>query len=199
MLVTTGPQQVVSLEGAVGLDSYPGATSDVVALAVFDHQTRALNLLTRLGWEARVAAHEGRVPLETPGVQALVADTVDYLLFVGEAPMPGGLTGASGFAEWFSARGAKDRQGRTLHALDLRTRLMRHPLSYTIESPGFDALPDEVREAVYAGIARVLGGDPSPKYAHLSASDRRAIGEILRDVKPGAARYLSAVGRRPAR
>lgn len=199
MLVTTGPQQIVSLEGAVGLDSYPGATSDVVALAVFDHQTRALNLLTRLGWEARVAAHEGRVPLETPGVQALVADAVDYLLFVGEAPMPGGLTGASGFAEWFSTRGAKDRQGRTLHALDLRTRLMRYPLSYTIESPAFDALPDEVRGAVYAGIARVLGGDPSPKYAALTRADRLAITGILRDVKPEAARFLADVSRRPAR
>lgn len=192
-LVPSGPHQVASLDGAVGLDRYPGATSDVVALAVFDHQTRALNLLTRLGWEARVAAHEGRAPLDTPGVQALVADTVDYLLFVGEAPMPGGLTGASGFAEWFSARGPKDARGRTLHALDLRTRLMRYPLSYTIESPAFEALPDDVRRAVYDGLARVLvRGDTASKYAHLTGADRRAIVEILGATRPDVRPLLAA-------
>lgn len=191
-IVTPGPLQATMLTKDVGLDTYPGATSDVVALAVFDHQTRALNLLTRLGWEARVAAHEGRVPIDTPGVQALVAETVDYLLFVDEAPMPGGLAGTSGFAEWFSARGRKDRRGRTLHALSLDTRLMRHPLSYTIESPAFEALPDAVRGAVYAGIARVLAGDPSPKYSALTRADRQAIAAILAEVTPEAARYLTA-------
>jgi hypothetical protein len=106
---------------------------------------------------------------------------------VGEAPMPGGLHGASGFAEWFAARGPKDAQGRTLHALDLTTRLMRYPLSYTIDSPAFDALPDDIRAVVYRGLARVLvDGDKAPKYAHLTEADRRAIVEILRETKPGA-------------
>ena len=180
-----------TLEDVVGLDSYPATTSDVVALAVFDHQGRALNLLTRLGWEARVATHEGRAALETPAVAALVADLVDYLLFVGEVPLGGGLEGTSGFAEWFSARGPKDRQGRTLHALDLTTRLFRYPCSYTIESPAFDALPDVLRAAVYEGIARVLSGDPAPKYAHLSAADRRAIAGILRETRPEIVPHLA--------
>ena len=35
-----------------------------------------------------------RVPLETPAVTATLADLVDYLLFVGETPMPGGLRGS---------------------------------------------------------------------------------------------------------
>jgi hypothetical protein len=190
-LVATGSLNAASLDGAVDLGGYPAATSDVVALAVFDHQTRALNLLTRLGWEARVAAHEGRVPLETPAVTSTLADLVDYLLFVGEAPMPGGLAGSSGFAAWFSARGPKDAAGRTLHALDLTTRLMRYPLSYTVDSPAFDALPDAIRAAVYQGLARVLvAGDRASKYAHLSAADRRAVGEILRVTRPDAAPYL---------
>ncbi len=190
-LVPAGPQQARSLEGAVDLAGYPTASSDVVALAVFDHQTRALNLLTRLGWEARVAAHEGRVPLETPAVTSTLADLVDYLLFVDEAPMPGGLRGSSGFAEWFSSRGPKDAQGRTLHALDLTTRLMRYPLSYTIDSPAFAALPDDIRAALYRGLARVIvAGDPAPKYAHLSADDRRAVVEILRATRPDASPYL---------
>ena len=190
-LVPTGALNAPSLDGAVDLAGYPAATSDVVALAVFDHQTRALNLITRLGWEVRVAAHEGRVPLETPAVTTTLADLVDYLLFVGEAPMPGGLRGSSGFAEWFSARGARDAKGRSLHVLDLSTRLMRYPLSYTIESAAFDALPGEIRAEVYRGLARVLvAGDPAPTYAHLTAADRRAVVEILRDTRPDAAPYL---------
>lgn len=189
-IVPSGPLNVTGLDGVVALQSYPAATSDVVALAVFDHETRALNLLTRLGWEARVAAHEGRAVLETPAVATLVDDLVDYLLFVDEAPMPGGLAGTSGFAAWFSARGTKDGQGRTLHALDLTTRLMRYPCSYTIGSPAFAALPDPVRSAVWAGLARVLtGGDRAPRYRHLSADDRRAIVEILRATEPEALKH----------
>lgn len=192
-LVASGPLNVRTLEGAADLQGYPGAASDVVALAVFDHQTRALNLLTRLGWEARAAAHEGRVALETPAVRELVQETVEYLLFAGEAAMPGGLAGTSGFTAWFSARGARDTQGRTLHALDLTTRLMRYPCSYTIESPAFDALGDDVRAAVWQGLARVLtGADTSPAFAHLSAGDRRAIAEILRDTKPESRRFLGS-------
>ncbi len=190
-LVPAGALNAASLDGAVDLAGYPAETSDVVALAVFDHQTRALNLLTRLGWEARVAAHEGRVPLETPVVTSTLADLVDYLLFVGEAPMPGGLRGSSGFAGWFSARGPKDAAGRTLHALDLTTRLMRYPLSYTIDSAAFDALPDDISAAAYQHLARVLvTGDRAAKYAHLSAEDRRAVVEILRATRPDAAPYL---------
>jgi hypothetical protein len=192
-LVPAGALNAASLDGAVDLAGYPAATSDVAALAVFDHQTRALNLITRLGWEVRVAAHEGRVPLETPAVNATLGDLVDYLLFVGEAPMPGGLRGSSGFAEWFSARGPKDAQGRTLHALDLTTRLMRYPLSYTIDSAAFDALPDDIRAEVYRGLARVLvAGDAAPKYAHLTPADRRAVVEILRETRPDARAHLAA-------
>lgn len=190
-LVTAGPLNVRGLDGAADLQGYPGAGSDVVALAVFDHQTRALNLLTRLGWESRAAAHEGRVALETPAVAELVRETVEYLLFADEAAMPGGLSGRSGFAAWFSARGAKDRAGRTLHALDLTTRLMRYPCSYAIESPAFDALPDDVRGAVWQGLARVLSGaEAGPKFNHLSRADRRAIVEILRDTRPESRKYL---------
>ncbi len=190
-LVPGGALNARTLDGAVDLTGYVSRHSDVVALAVFDHQTRALNLLTRLGWEARVAAHEGRPVAEAPAIAGLVAELVDYLLFVDEAPMPGGLKGSSGFAEWFSAQGARDAQGRSLHQLDLETRLLRHPCSYTIYSPAFDALPLPVKEAVYRRLRQVLSGaDAAPRYARLSPADRRAIREILRETKPGAAASL---------
>jgi hypothetical protein len=178
-----GAFDVTTLAGVVGLDTYPAATSDVVALAVFDHQAHALNLLTRLGWESRVAAHEGRRALDAPGVTALLADAVAYLTFADEAPLPAPIDGTSPFAAWFSARGARAAQARTLHALDLRTRLFRYPLSYTVESPAFAALPDDVRGALVAGLTRALSGaGPSPGSRH-SAADRRAALEILRAIK----------------
>ncbi len=190
-LVPGGALNARTLDGAVNLSGYLSRHSDVVALAVFDHQTRALNLLTRLGWEARVAAHEGRPVVEAAAIAGLVEELVDYLLFVGEAPMPGGLKGTSGFAEWFSAQGARDAQGRSLHQLDLETRLLRYPCSYTIYSPAFEALPPPVKSVVYERLRAVLSGtDPSPKHARLSARDRTAVLEILRDTKPGAAPYL---------
>lgn len=175
-----GAFNVTSLEGVVGLDTYPAATSDVVALAVFDHQAHALNLLTRLGWESRVAAHEGRRALDAPAVTALVDDAVRYLTFADEAPLPAPLAGPSPFADWLATRGPKDARGRTLHALDLRTRLFRYPLSFTIESAAFAALPDDVRGALRAGIERALSAPVgSPRTRH-SAADRRVALEILR-------------------
>ena len=44
------------MEGLFEPDGYRTATSDVGALLVFSHQTQMMNLLTRIGWEARVAA-----------------------------------------------------------------------------------------------------------------------------------------------
>lgn len=176
-----GAFDVPSLAGVVGLDTYPAATSDVVALAVFDHQAHALNLLTRLGWEWRVAAHEGRRALDLPAVTALLNDAVAYLTFADEAPLPAALTGPSPFADSFATRGPKDGQGRTLHALDLRTRLFRYPLSYTIEGPAFAGLPDEVRGALLAGLMRALSAPAAgASGTRHSAADRRAALEILR-------------------
>ena len=108
-----------------------------------------------------------------------------------EAPLDGGLRGGSGFTEWFTAQGVRDRRGRSLHELDLRTRLMRYPCSFTIYSPAFAALPEDVRHALYRRLAAVLSGlDGSPRYAHLSSGDRRAVAEILRETLPDAAKYL---------
>ena len=63
--------------------AYPAASSDIAALLVFDHQGRAINLLTRLGWETRIAAAEGRLDFSKGDLGAVLEETVDYLLFVG--------------------------------------------------------------------------------------------------------------------
>jgi hypothetical protein len=70
---------------------------------------------------------------------------------------------------------------------------MTYPLSYTIESPAFAAIPDDLKAAVYRGLGRVLSGtEAHPRYAHLSVEDRRAIAEILRATIPEATSHLVA-------
>jgi hypothetical protein len=153
---------------------YSSTESDIVSMMLFDHQAHAVNLLTRLNWEAR-----------TDGAWRDVAhELVDYFLFVGEEPPPAPLVARPAFAEHFARGAVKDRQGRSLRDLDLEERLLRYPCSYMIYTPAFDHLPVRARQAVYARMWEVLSGqDTSPKYAHLSPEIRRAIIEILRDTK----------------
>jgi hypothetical protein len=141
--------------------------SDIAALMVFEHQVRMMNLLTRANRESRLALAEGR-PLK-------LDELADYMLFVDEAPIKGKITGTSGFAEQFSARGPHDRKGRSLRELSLQGRLMRYPCSYMIYSDAFDALPGEAKTAVYRRMLLVL--------AHRNEADRTAIVEILRDTR----------------
>ena len=169
-------------------DEYPSAQSDVAALMVLNHQTHATNLVTRVGWETRVALAEHK-PLDR--VDEAVRDLVDYFLFVDEAPLPSPIAGASGFSETFAARGPRDTNGRSLRQLDLTTRLMRYPCSYMIYSPAFDALPAVARDRIYARMWRILSGEETDRrYAKLSAADRRAVIDILRATKPALPAYF---------
>ncbi len=171
---------VTTLENRFDTRSYLSPHSDIVALLVFDHQMRMMNLLTRVGWEARIAEDEGRTK---DRLNDAVTETVDYMLFVDETPLDG-IKGSSGFAERFGARGPRDSKGRSLRDFDLQRRLFRYPCSYMIYSEAFDALPDAARNAVYSRLLQVLtGNDTSAKYRHLSAADRQAILEILRETK----------------
>src|SRR5690349_6463261 len=91
----------------------------------------------------------------------------------------------AGFARSLEARVPKDRQGRSFGQLDLVNRLMRYPCSYMVYSKAFDGLPASAKDAVYHRMLEILmGSDTRPAYAQLSAADRRAVIEILRDTKP---------------
>ena len=69
---------------------------------------------------------------------------------------------------------------------------MRYPCSFMIYSAAFDELPAPARDAIYRRLWRILsGGDSAEKFARLSAADRRAIAEILRDTKPGLPAYFA--------
>ena len=171
-----------SLDGAFDPRTYPSAHSDIVALLVFQHQGHMTNLITRVGWEARVAAHEHRLDFAHGPVRDAIDELVDYLLFVDEQPLTDRVSGTSGFAEAFAAQGPFDAHGRSLRQLDLTRRLLRYPCSYMIYSAAFRALSDGVRQAIYARVGEILAGrDARAKYARLSQDDRRAVAEILRD------------------
>jgi hypothetical protein len=172
------------LNSDTGTRGYPSHDSDIASLMVFDHQTHAINLLTRLNWETRVALNDGRADFAGGALRTLVDELTDYLLFVDEAPPPARITPRAGFAERFTADARRDRAGRSLRELDLETRLLKYPCSYMVYTDAFESLPVSAKNAVYQRIWTILSGrDRAAKYSHLSASDRRAIIDILRDTK----------------
>ena len=174
-----------SLEGLFNARGYLSAHSDIVALMVFQHQVHMTNLITRVGWEARLAAHANRLDLTSGPLRDGVNELVDYLLFVDEQPLTARITGTSGFAEMFAAEGPTDSRGRSLRRLDLEHRLLRYPCSYMIYAPAFRALPTAVRDAIYGRMWEILSGhDAQTKYARLTESDRRAVVDILRATLP---------------
>jgi hypothetical protein len=177
---------VTDLNGRLDLEPYLTPHSDLVSMMVLAHQVTVHNLITRAGYEGRVAEHDGGVTATR--IRNAAEPLVRALLFVKEAPLTAPLKGTSGFAEEFVARGPRDAQGRSLREFDLQRRVFKYPLSYLIYSESFDALPVPVRDYVYGRLQEILGGDEaSPDFAHLSAADRKAILEILEDTKPAFA------------
>ena len=160
-----------SLDARVDASLYPASTSDIVALMVFDHQGRAINLLTRLGWETRVAAAYGSPDFSKGELREVLQATADYLVLTGEATLPAPVGAGSVFARTFAQRGPRDRQGRSLRDLDLQSRLFKYRCSYMIYSPAFDALPAEAKRELLARMGREI-------------TDRDTIA-ILDETKPG--------------
>jgi hypothetical protein len=115
-----------------------------------------------------------------------------YLLFVDEPPLADPIEGTSEFAAEFAARGPRDSKGRSLRDLDLKTRLFKYPCSYLIHSPSFRELPAEVREHFFRRLHEILTGrDPKPEFQRMTAEDRRAILEILRETLPDLPTYYA--------
>src|SRR5262249_37888129 len=160
-------------------------------LLALTHQIHMINLITRVGWEARAADPSLHAPfIAAPGeerqiaemMRGIAAEVVDYLLFVDEAPLRGRVQGSSSFAERFAATGPRDSRGRSLHELDLTRRLLTYPCSYEIYSDAFAALPASAKDPIYRRMWQVLSGEEhGERYrAALSLADRRAIVEILK-------------------
>ncbi|WP_435011265.1 hypothetical protein P12x_002572 [Tundrisphaera lichenicola] len=211
----SGGVNVVDLKDRFATSSYLTSHSDIVALMVLEHQAGMLNRLARAGMETRMALHYEREmnkalgrpdDAESPTTRSRIRSVGDavvrYMLLGGEAPLTERIEGTSSFAADFSGRGPRDSKGRSLRDLDLNGRLFRYPCSYLIYTRSFDSLPVEVRDYVYRRLWEHLGesetgeedrksetGQEDPR---LSAEDRRAIIEILRETKPGLPDYWKA-------
>ena len=164
---------------------YASSSSDIVGLLLFDHQMHAINLLTRLNWESRVASASGDAGALNSTVRRLADELADYLLFADEAPPLAPLTPPKALAASLEARTPADRLGRSFGQLDMVNRTLRYPCSYMVYSDAFGGLPTAVKDAVYRRMLDILSGSDQPAArTRLTAADRRAVLEILRDTKP---------------
>jgi hypothetical protein len=194
---------LTSLAGRFDTAAYLSPHSDIVALLVLEHQTRMTNLLTRVGFETRMALHDQKAinralgePEDALGESATrrinnAAEVlVKYMLFADEAPLAAPVRGTSAFAKEFAGCGPRDGRGRSLREFDLERRIFRYPCSYMIYSAAFDELPGAARDRVYRRAWEVLtGADQTPVFARLSKEDRAAVLEVLRATKKGLPEY----------
>ena len=179
-----GAANLLDLHRKIDPAGYLSPVSDIVALMTLEHQTQMTNLLTRLGWRARIARHGSSRDVTSRSLTSDITDLVAYMLFVDEPLLKEPVTGASSFARTFVRRGPRDNRGRSLREFDLTRRLFRYPLSYMVYSAAFDALPDDMRNEVYGLLFDVLVGKTRhPRFTRLPVDDRMAILEIVRDTK----------------
>ncbi|MDZ4802603.1 MAG: hypothetical protein SGI92_30960 [Bryobacteraceae bacterium] len=165
-----GRRDITDLKEYFDTGAYLRPSSDIVALMVVEHQTRMTNLITRVGWETRMALHDREVMNkalgDAPGtasestdrrINNAVEELVKYMLFTDETPLTAPVTGASGFAEEYSKMGPRDKKGRSLRELDLKTRLLRYRCSPLIYSEAFRGLPDVARRRTLARVRGLAG------------------------------------------
>ena len=188
---------VTDLKGRIDIESYLAPSSDIVALMVLEHQTRMTNLITRVGWEVRLALSDQKAinqALKEPEDQIgdstrrridnAAESLLKYTLFADEALLDVPVKGAAPFAKAFQEQGPRDHAGRSLRELDLTRRMFRYPCSFLIYSAAFDGLPAVVRDRFYRRLWEVLtGADQTPVYGRFTAADRKSIYEILLDTK----------------
>ena len=186
-------QNQTDLSARIQSREYLSSHSDLVALQVLAHQVAGHNLIGRANFTARQAIHyqeslnrelgepEGhRWDSTTRRIRSAGIDLVDYLLFVDEAPLTAPISGSSGFAEEFEARGPFDSQNRSLREFDLKTRTFKYPCSYLVYTKSFRQLPEEMREFVWERLRSILKARiTDKKYDHLDEQTRDAIIQIL--------------------
>ena len=188
---------ISDLSGWFDTRPYLSAHSDIVALMVLEHQSQMQNLITRANYEVVRGryydkARESNQDFPSDLSKRLVAragnDLLKYMLFTGEFRLRSPVSGTSGFARQFSARGPRDRKGRSLYQLDLVTRMFKYPVSYMVYTESFRRLPSRVMVHIRRELRKVLtASSTDDDYAHLDLKDRRAIFEILKDTCPDLA------------
>ena len=176
---------VTDLTDRLDTTPYLSPHSDIVAQLVLAHQTHVHNLISRAVHRYDEAIKERFHPDQ---VKKVIEDNsepvVESMLFSGAAPFTAPIEGTANYAAEFTATGRRDSQGRSLKDFDLKTRLFKYPMSYLIYTDSFNKMSPPVKEYVDRRFEEILNGqDKTGNFAHLSASDRQAIIEILKETK----------------
>ncbi|MES2706512.1 MAG: hypothetical protein V4726_07910 [Verrucomicrobiota bacterium] len=190
-----------SLDAFFATKNYARGDSDIVALMVMEHQTGMTSRLVEAAYamrgailrQAELRRELGDPPTEElVGTAKIIADShadkiLQYLLFSGEAALPeGGIEGGADFQKDFREGRPASPDGRALTDFQLLTRLFKYRCSYLIYSRLWDNLPPKFLDLLYQRLHGILTAEtPSPRFAHLSAGERRDILQILRATKPG--------------
>ena len=162
---------------------------------VLEHQTRMTNLMTRVGYEMRLALAQQSAMNSAEGlpegelrestshrIANACEELLRYLLFADETPLTAQVKGTSAYAVEFAAQGPRDHLGRSLRDFDLQTRMFRYPCSYLVYSKQFQHLPMVAKQYTERRLREILTGkDQSKGFANLSAGDRQNILTILQD------------------
>jgi hypothetical protein len=173
---------VTSLKDRIETNRYLTPNSDIVALMALTHQTRMHNLITKARFDVEATGDDKEK------IRVAIEPLVRGMLFVWEARLDEPVTGTTTFASDFPKAGPHDRSGRSLREFDLKTRLLKYPLSYLVYSEQFDALQPAAKQQFFSRVREVLTGkDTNKDFDHLSEADRKAIFEILTDTKPAFA------------
>ncbi len=199
----TAGANITDLKDRFTTISYLSPHSDIVALMTLEHQSRMVNMITRVGYETRMALLEQAGINRSLGepadhmsdstqhrIKSMADELVKYMLFANETPLTAEIKGTSNFAAEFTLKGPRDKDGRSLRDFDLKTRMFRYPCSYLIYSEAFDQLPDAALQQIYRRMWEVLSGrDAGKDYEKLTKADRQAVLEILRATKPNVGDY----------
>jgi len=163
------------LDELFAVDAWPTESSDIVAHLAFAHQMHGLNLLIRVGMEARV----GR---KSDAQDRLIR----YLTFADEPSLPAPIdrTGSE-FTTWFEQQSPFNSDGKSLRQCDLQTRFLRYRLSWLVYHPYFQALPKQTRTRLLSRLwSGLTESPPKSDFQHLPAEEKSAIVEIVRTTLP---------------
>jgi hypothetical protein len=186
-------QNLVSLAGRFDTSRYLEPTSDLVALMTLEHQATLVNMIAGINAQAGSGTAAPVIVGQSMTREAALDDLVAYLLFVDEAPLAAPIAGVSSFAKTFAGRGRRDSRGRSLRDFDLQRRVFKYPMSYLIDSAFFLKMDAGAQAVVYRRLYDILtGADTSPRFARMSADDRQAVLEILRETHTNLPAYWRA-------
>lgn len=189
-LANEGKQNLPNLTRQFSPAGYLAPVSDIVALMTFEHQTQALNFITRLGWESRIAAHDGGKTIQLKRRSRTTSrHWRPTCCLPKKRRLKNPLRVSRVSVQLFStaARGTE----RTLSSR-LRPAHTALPISAELcdLQPGVRRSRRSIRERLYRQLYDALTGrTPGLNMERVSAADRLAILEIVADTKSGLPAY----------